>query len=346
MAQKKSYEVDAWLAKPQPDVLVVLCYGPDRGLVAERARRFARSTGLPLDDPFVVVKFDAATLEKDPGRLLDEAQAVAMFAAHRLLWVRGAGADRRLAEDVKALLDHPAPDTLLLIEAGDLKKGAALRTAVEAAPGAMALPCYPDSERDLDRLIDDELGRAGLEIGIDARAILRASLGGDRLASRGELEKLCLYVAGQKRVETEDVTNAVSDVAETLTDSVIDAVATGDPDGADLCLSRALGSSGAGHQVLAGLVRHFQALHQMRSAVDGGAGIASVIAAARPPVLLGRRVALERCLALWSAERIQRILARLQSVILSTRRRPDLAEAAIRQTCLGIAMEAANKRRR
>lgn len=346
MAQRKSHEVDAWLARPQPDVSVVLCYGPDRGLVAERARQFARSTGLPLDDPFVVVKFDAAALDTDPGRLLDEAHAVAMFAARRLLWVRGAGAEKRLADDVKALLARPAPDSLLLIEAGDLKKTAALRSAVEAAAGAMALPCYPDGARDLDRLIDDELGRAGLSIDIDARAVLRASLGGDRLASRGELEKLCLYATGRGRIEVADVAGAVSDVAETATDAVIDAVVTGETAEADLCLSRILTSSAAGFQVLAGLVRQFQALHLMRGAVDAGATPAAAVGAARPPVLFSRRAALERGIGLWSSERLERVLVRLHAAVLTTRRRPDLADAAIRQLCLGLAMEAAGRRRR
>ncbi|TIR75123.1 MAG: DNA polymerase III subunit delta, partial [Mesorhizobium sp.] len=38
MAQKKGYEVDSWLARPDPAMAIVLLYGPDRGLVAERAK--------------------------------------------------------------------------------------------------------------------------------------------------------------------------------------------------------------------------------------------------------------------------------------------------------------------
>ena len=218
--------------------------------------------------------------------------------------------------------------------------------AVEAAAGAMAQPCYPDGARDLDRLIDDELGRAGLSIDIDARAVLRASLGGDRLASRGELEKLCLYATGRGRIEVADVAGAVSDVAETATDAVIDAVVTGETAEADLCLSRILTSSAAGFQVLAGLVRQFQALHLMRGAGDAGATPAAAVGAARPPVLFSRRAALERGIGLWSSERLERVLVRLHAAVLTTRRRPDLADAAIRQLCLGLAMEAAGRRRR
>ncbi|TIR44717.1 MAG: DNA polymerase III subunit delta, partial [Mesorhizobium sp.] len=74
MAQKKGYEVDSWLARPDPRISIVLLYGPDRGLVAERAKAFAGKTGLPLDDPFSVVRLDGSEVDRDEGRLLDEAR--------------------------------------------------------------------------------------------------------------------------------------------------------------------------------------------------------------------------------------------------------------------------------
>jgi len=195
MAQKKGYEVDAWLGRPG-DQPVVLVYGPDRGLVAERARAFALATGLKLDDPFSVVRLDAAEAERDAGRLVDEARTVPMFAARRLLWVRNATGQKGLAEQVKSLLADPPRDATVLIEAGELRKGMALRSAVEASPAGMALPCYPDEARDIDAVIDGELKKSGLRLSEDARQLLRSNLGGDRLASRGEIEKLALYAHG------------------------------------------------------------------------------------------------------------------------------------------------------
>src|SRR5690606_35299153 len=139
MAQKKAHEVDGWLARPDPSITVVLIYGPDRGLVSERARTFAQKSGLPLDDPFSVVKIDAAEADQ-PGRLLDEARTFPMFADRRLVWVRGVGTQSGIAADVAALVEEPQADCIVLIEAGDLMKNAALRTTVERAERAMALP--------------------------------------------------------------------------------------------------------------------------------------------------------------------------------------------------------------
>src|SRR5690242_20289752 len=126
MAEKKAHEVDAWLARPDPNISIVLVYGPDHGLVAERGRVFAGKAGVPLDDPFSVVRLGGSEVERDPGRLADEAGAISMFSARRLVWVRDAGASKSLAEAVKALAASPPTDAIVLIEAGDLKKGAAL----------------------------------------------------------------------------------------------------------------------------------------------------------------------------------------------------------------------------
>ncbi|TIV25893.1 MAG: DNA polymerase III subunit delta, partial [Mesorhizobium sp.] len=68
---------------------------------------------------------------------------------------------------------EPARDAVILIEAGDLKKGTGLRAIVEAAGNAIALPCYADEARDLDSVIDAELRKAGMSMTLDARQALR-----------------------------------------------------------------------------------------------------------------------------------------------------------------------------
>ena len=127
MTEKKAHEVDGWLGRPDPRMAIVLIYGPDRGLVAERARLFVSKSGIATDDPFSLVRIDASEIERDPGRLIDEAGTVSMFSARRLIWVRDAGAHKGFADAVKALASSPLADATVLIEAGELKKGAALQ---------------------------------------------------------------------------------------------------------------------------------------------------------------------------------------------------------------------------
>lgn len=340
MAQKKAYEVDGWLARPDPDTRIVLIYGPDRGLVSERAKRFAAATGLPLDDPFSVVKLSASTLDAEPGRLADEALTVPMFAARRLIWVLDAGAEKAVADSVKALLDAPAPDAVVLIEASDLKKGSALRSKVEAGAGAMALPCYADDAKSVDRLIDEELTRSGLTISLDARQILKTVLGGDRLATRAELEKLTLYCAGKGRIEADDVRLATGDASAMSVDGAVDAVLAGKVTEFDGAFSQLMASGTAPFLPLAAALRQFQALRTLREAMDRERKTAAAaVAAARPPVFFTRRALMENALKGWTGEATARALDRINAAILETRRRPDLARAVARQALLATAIE-------
>lgn len=342
MAQKKAHEVDSWLARPASEAVIVLIYGPDRGLVSERASAFAAKTGLPLDDPFSVVKLDASDVERDSGRLIDEARTVPMFAPRRLIWVRNATAQKSLADDVKALAAEPPRDAIILIEAQDLKKGSPLRSTVENAFSGMALPCYADEARDLESIIDDELRTANLTMAMDARNALRRSLGGDRLATRGEIQKLTLYAMGRGEISLEDVKSMIGDVSALSLDDAIDAALGGNIVEFDTAFTKQCQNGSQAAQLLAAAIRHLHNLHLMRGDMEASNRNASaVIATARPPVFFSRRRAVERALAGWSADALTRALARLQSTTLQTRRRPDLAVALARQALLGIAVEGA-----
>lgn len=344
MAQKKASEVDGWLARPPADIPIVLLYGPDRGLVSERARKFATSTGLPLDDPFSVVTLDAAEIDGDDSRLIDEARTVPMFASRRLLWLRNAGAQKGLADQVKLLCAEPPRDAIVLIEAGDLKKGVALRSTVEtaAAAAAMALPCYADEQRGIDQVIDEELSKAGLTITLDARQALRRNLGGDRLASRGEVAKLALYAHGKTQIDIGDIDALTGDVSGASLDEAVDAMLGGDAALLDAAVSRHLSGGSQIFPLLAAVTRQLQALQALRSAYDnGGRNAAAAVAGARPPVFFTRRKLMERAVESWASDALDRALGRVHAAVLQTRKRPDLAAATVRNLLLSLCLESA-----
>jgi DNA polymerase III subunit delta len=340
MAQLKAYEVDAWLARPQ-DTHIVLIYGPDRGLVSERARRFAERTGIPLDDPFSVMRLDATEIEKEPGRLFNEACMVSMFSGRRLLWVRNAQGQKALADDVKALCAAPSADATILIEGGDLKKGLALRASVEAAKTGMAVPCYLDDPAAIDAVIDDEVRKSGLSIGPEARALLKRNLGGDRMATRAEVAKLALYALGQREILAEDVRTLTGDVSAVSVDQAVDAILEGDLQAFDTAFSRQALAASQAYTVLAALQRQLLILQQMRAAMEkSGASPSSAVASARPPVFFSRRRVVEQALSRWTSVKLGRLLARLHDTVLETRRRPDLAVSLTHKALIEISIDA------
>lgn len=340
MVSKKAHEVDSWLKSPDPAIAAILLYGPDRGLVAERADSFARKTGLPLDDVFSVTRLSAADLSDDPGRVVDEARTVPMFAGKRLVWIRGVPATGPLVDAIGDLVGDPPPDMWIVVEAADLKKSAKLRMLFEKSPRSIALPCYSDAARDIDRLIDEELTVASTSIGLEARQALKRLLGGDRLATRGELQKLILYAHGKESIELSDVAAAVGDASALNQDAIVDAILRGDPAEMDSSYSRLIATGTPPFLSLAAAMRQFHALQLLRGEVEcNGKSAAAAVASSRPPVFFTRRAIVEKAVGALDIDYINRALERLQQAILKSRQNPDLAVPLVRQALLAIALE-------
>ena len=344
MAEIKSHEFDGFLRRKPLPVRLFLVYGPDRGLVSERAAALAAASGVDLDDAFSVVKLDAGDVGAQPGRLIDEMNAIGLFGGDRLVWIRNAGSEKGISDALETLAAMPAGPSTLIIEAGDLKKGAALRKAAESASQVVAIPCYADDGRALQALIDQELAAEGLRISAAARERLTETIGGDRLASRNEVRKLALYCRGQELIEEQDVVNIVGDASAISTDDAIDAILKGDRDGFLHAIQKIISSKTPVFLVLQGCLRQFQMLELMRAEMDEKrAPAVQAMATLGRHLHFRRKPIVENALKSWSGPAIRRETQRLQAAILQSRQRPALEDTIAMQTMLATVLQSARR---
>lgn len=342
MTEIKSHEFEGFLQRAPRSGGIFLIYGPDRGLVSERAGQLARMTGVPLDDAFSVLRTTASDLVGQPGRLLDEMNAIGLFGGDRLVWLKEAGNEKPLIEAIDILDKEPPRGCSLIIEAGDLKKGAGLRKAVEGSRAAIAIPCYADDTRALSTLIDTELEAAGLRIVPAARQRLTESIGGDRLASRNEVRKLALYCHGRNVVEEEDVMAAIGDASAISVDDAVDAILKGDNGAFLSAMQKIMSSKTPVFLVLQACLRQFQLLELMRAEMDEKRTNASqVIATLGRQLHFRRKPVVEQALRKWSLPALRRETARLQSAILQSRQRSSLEGTIALQTLLSTVLQSA-----
>ncbi|WP_312411245.1 DNA polymerase III subunit delta [Shinella sp.] len=344
MAEVKSHEFDAFLKRKPLPVRLFLIYGPDRGLVSERAAAIAAASGVDLDDAFSVVKLDAGEIGSHPGRLIDEMNAIGLFGGERLVWVRNAASEKGIADAIDILASQSPGASMLVIEAGDLKKGSALRKVVETTSQAVAIPCYADDGRALQSLIDQELAAEGLRISPAARQRLVETIGGDRLASRNELRKLALYCRGRELIEEQDVEEIVGDASAISTDDAIDAILKGDKDGFLHAIQKIVSSKTPVFLVLQGCLRQFQLLELMRAEMDEKrAPAAQAMATLGRHLHFRRKPIVENALKTWASPAIRRETQRLQAAILQSRQRPALEDTIAMQTLLATVLQSARR---
>ena len=307
----------------------------------ERVDALVRASVDDPNDPFALARIEGEELSANPSRLVEEAHTVPLFGGRRAVLVK-AGA-RNIAAAVETVIAAPSSECRVIIEAGDLRKSAPLRALCEKAKVAAALPCYADGERDLARLIDDELRAGDLAIAPDARATLMSLLGGDRLASRNEIRKLALYARGTERIELADVMAVVSDASEMALDGVIDAAFAGRAREVESEFGKARAAGASPAAIISAAIRQVAGLHKMRLAVDDGDSIEFAMKRGAPPVHFTREAAVGAALRAWTPARLLRAMAQLAEASLDMRRKSALAEAIAQRTLLMLSQSARRK---
>src|ERR1700687_5561329 len=95
MVAIKPADVDRFVARPDPARPVVLVFGPDAGLVSERANALVKSSVDDPNDPFALARLEAEDLAAEPSRLVEEAQTIPLFGARRAGWGKAGGRHNR-----------------------------------------------------------------------------------------------------------------------------------------------------------------------------------------------------------------------------------------------------------
>jgi DNA polymerase III subunit delta len=334
-------DIDAFLARPDPGRPIILLYGPDAGLVRERADALLASAVDDLNDPFSLVRLDGDELSAEPSRLVDEALTVPLFGGRRAIRVRAGS--RSFASGIDTLADTPLKDCRIVIEAGDLRPESPLRKACERAKTAVAIACYPDGERDLAKLIDDELRLANLRMAGDARAALMALLGGDRQASRNELRKLTLFAHGEGEVTLDHVMAVVADASEMKLDPIVDGAFAGRPDLVESEFAKAMVAGTYPGVIVSAAQRQAAWLHKSALAVAEGTPVSMLLDSGFPRLHFSRKPMAETALRNFSTARLTAIIELLATAALDMRKQPSLAAAIAQRTLLSIA---ANAKRR
>ncbi|MEO0397876.1 MAG: DNA polymerase III subunit delta [Pseudomonadota bacterium] len=328
MVALKGKTAAAFTTNRDPAVKAALIYGPDAGLVRERATALAKSIVSDLKDPFNYIELSDIDLKAEPSRLADEAAALSFAGGERVIRLRTVG--DAAASPAKTLVDaldkgDLKANALVIIEGGDLGKTSKLRKLFEGSKSAVALPCYEDDIGDLRTLAETMAKQAGLSFSQDALDLAISLLGEDRGVSRAELEKLMLF-AGPAKTEGDNSIISIAAVKACLVDTISDAVdavagAAADGDAARLALnlqrSASAGASAIG--LLRALQRMLARLQTAQKAVSAGASPAEAMKRLRPPVFYKEQRAFSDRLRRWPLSRLERANALLVETELSAK---------------------------
>ncbi|MEM7650504.1 MAG: DNA polymerase III subunit delta [Pseudomonadota bacterium] len=333
---KLSYrDIEPFVKNPNSGARVILVYGPDNGLMKERAKTISLSAVEDINDPFNAVTLSTDILNEDPARLSDEANSISMMGGQRLIRVEDAG--DKITPLVKNYLENPSEAALIVLEAGELSPRSSLRKLCESAKNAAAVPCYVEDERDLGRLIRETLHAESLSADNDAVMWLASNISGDRQKARNELDKLITYKGEDKTpVSLEDVRACCGEAGALALDDLIYAAAGHNSANALKTLNTLMEEGVNFIVILRSLQNHFRRLHLTKTKIESGDHPESAMKSLKPPVFFKQQAAFKTQLDRWSSNGINKVLQRLMELEAQCKQTGMPVETLCSQAVLAI----------
>jgi DNA polymerase III subunit delta len=327
-------QIEGFVKSPPANVRAILVYGPDAGLMRERARTMAATVVKDINDPFNVSVLQAGPLIEDPARLGDEANAMSMMGGKRLVRIED-GRDG-LSPMLKDYLASPNPNALIIIEAGELGPRSALRMLFEKLENAAAVPCYVEDERDIAGFARGLLQEQGYTIAPDALSWLASAITGDRQKARGEIEKLMTYMGANKQIAAADVQAACGDAGAQGFDNLVYAAAGSKPTEALRALHALLEEGTPPVAILRSLQSHFRRLHMTRARMDAGEPAEIAMKSLTPQIFFKQEAAFRTQLNRWPLPALETVMQRLFALEAQCKQTHSPAETLCSQALLAI----------
>jgi DNA polymerase-3 subunit delta len=278
-----AHKVDQFIKFPDRGAIAVLLYGPDSGLVLQRAKELANWAVDDVNDPFNVVEISSDQLKGSPSVVNDEMAAISLMGGRRL--VRFRNAVNGDAKAIEKIFDQEVTQeqAFLIVTAGDLKPGG-LRKLFENTTSAAALPCYQDDIRGLTQVVGNKLHSAGFTFDSDVVPYMAINCQGDRMVVLSEIEKLSLYLGSQKHITLASVRSCVGETTESHFDDICNSLAMGNHNLVQQHLAKALSQGIMPVMILRATQRFFGRLHFILGEMDRGKNQESALKELRPPV--------------------------------------------------------------
>lgn len=335
MVAIKASGIENFLSAPNSAYRIVLFFGPDRGLVSERASSLAAA--ISKREGGQIERFDSAQLSETPDALSIALHAGSLFEPISV--VRTDDENGAITKLLPELLDNPPTECTLIVEAGDLKPTSALRKGIEQSDIAASIGCYPDTDKSLGFFIQSFFRENEVKTNQETISFLIDNLGADRQISKNELEKLLLFIHPKKQVELEDAINICGNSSNIEYSDIIDFAFEGKiaDIGEEFDRLAALGTSPS--QIIRQAIGHTKLLQGITAGARGSSDIRATIQKMGGRIHFKRRDSITRQAVLWDSKRLLSALSDLGETELKCRQSPSLEPLLLSRQLMRIALQ-------
>jgi len=232
----------------------------------------------------------------------------------------------KILGEIKDIYNKYPENIFLLFFAGVLEKKSKLRTFFELEKNTVCIPCYLDSEKDLEIIARSEFKKNKMSISREAMNLLIEKANSDRDNLRNEIEKIKSYSLNKKSLELDVIKSLINFSGEHKSDVLVNECLCGNISQFKKIISELYTQTVNQIFLLRILNNKVQRLLKIKEQENKSNNIDNLISIARPPIFWKDKPIVKKQLSIWSLDELKKMVNGINDAELLCKKNPQISK--------------------
>jgi DNA polymerase-3 subunit delta len=219
------------------------------------------------------------------------------------------------------------PENIFLIIFSDiLEKKSKLRNFFEKDKKTLCIPCYLDSERDLQYIAMSELKKNNIILSRESTNLLIEKSNNDRNNLKNEINKIISYSLNKKKLEIEEIKLIINFTGEYKSDELINECLCGNIIKYKKILSELYSNTINQVFLLRILNNKMQRLLNMKEVEKNYSSLDSLLSSAKPPIFWKEKPIVKQQMNIWKFDELKKIVNEIGETEILCKKNPQISK--------------------
>ena len=232
----------------------------------------------------------------------------------------------KIIKKISDIYDKYPENVFLIIFSGILEKRSKLRNFFEANKKAICIPCYLDSEKDLEVIAQLELKKNNIMLSQEAINLLIEKSNSDRNNLRNEIGKIHSYSLNKKKLELTDIISLINFSGDYKSDIFINECLCGNITQYKKIISELYVNTVNQILLLRILSNKIQRLIKIKAKENKSNNVDNLINAIKPTVFWKEKPLLKKQLSIWSLNNLKKMIDEINNIELLCKKNPQISK--------------------
>jgi len=233
----------------------------------------------------------------------------------------------KIMKKIDSVYDTYTENVFLVIVSGILEKKSKLRSFFETSKKTICIPCYLDSQKDLEIIAQSEFRKNSISLSREAINLLIEKSNSDRGNLKNEIEKIKSYSLNKKKIELNEIKFLINFAGDYKSDILVNECLCGNISQYKKIISELYINTVNQILLLRILSNKVQRLLNIKEQEKKSSNIDNLINISKPAIFWKEKPIVKKQLAIWKLNDLKEIISDINNTEILCKKNPHISHS-------------------